>query len=28
LTKYGSLTLNQRSAVTKILSAPTEAKKV
>ena len=28
LTKYGSLTINQRSAVTKILSAPTEAKKV
>ena len=28
LTKYGSLTVNQRTAVTKILSTPTEAKKV
>ena len=28
LTKYGSLTVNQRAAVTKIMSNPTEAKKV
>lgn len=28
LTKYGSLTVNQRAAVTKIFSNPTEAKKV